>query len=167
MRKLKFLIGAVAIFIMLVILVALLNPGPSGDISESDARDIAGTIIAQVSGSHSALVQAAETNRAMTVHVDTSASMAGFVDGDTVFVKVLDYLTRQWNARTHAAGTGYPPGKDYPVDGRFFRKPENYFGGHDMAATIQSFSKEPGRMHLLVTDGQPWDSGNTPAYEKI
>jgi len=167
MLKLKYLLFIVISLIVLILLVVLISPAKTNEISEADSRAIAGEIIPQVIGSHSALVEEEESNMAMTIHVDTSASMGGYAFRETAFVKLLDYFTRQWNPRMHASGSGYPSGKDYGVGKDFFGKPENYFGNQDMAGTIRSFSKEPGRMHLLVTDGQPWDSGAMPAYETI
>jgi hypothetical protein len=167
MQKFLFLIAAFAVVAVLLTLMTLLSGETRIVPSEAEARAIADAILPQVQGSHRSLVAEPETNLTMTLHVDMSASMGGYVRPDTTFLKVIDYLTRQWTPRTRAVGAMYPAGKDYIEDQGFFREPANYQGAHDMSATIREFAKEPSRMHLLVTDSQPWDSGNNPAYDKI
>jgi len=168
MRKILFLFVAVMVFVGLLVLFALL-PASSGVMSEAEARAIAGAILPQVTGSHCGLVTDSETNLTVTVHVDMSDSMAGYVRPDTTFLKMIDYLARQWSPRLRAASTHYSglDGRDYREDVGFFHNPLNYHGDHFMADTIQAFAKDPGRIHLLVTDSQPWDSGNNPAYDKV
>lgn len=170
----KFIIAFIVLVsvTVLVILIAVFGSSQGPAPTEAESRSIAETIIPQVPGSHHGLVTQSETNLAMTLHVDVSASMNGYVPSDSngkssTFLKLIEYSSRQWNARLHALSSRYPAGKDNPQSYEFFRSQTNYSGEHNMADSIRNFSKEQGRMHVLITDSQPWDDGNSPAYEKV
>jgi len=172
-RKLAFLaIVAFGALALLGIIVAFGRKPNGGTYSTEQACAIAEAIIAQLPGSHAGLAPELETNGAMVLHVDVSASMNGYAladlsMADTPFLKVIDYLSNQRGARLHALSSAYPPGKDYSKDYSFFRSQANYSGSLDMAAAIEQFSGDHGKMHILVTDSQPWDTDNAPAYEKV
>jgi len=165
------LIGLLAV--VMAVIVAILTPGCGNrrEVSEEEARAIAAAVVSQVAGSRIGLENPVETNFSMIVHVDVSASMNGYAvtdsrNPDNTFINVIDYFKRRWNARLHAISEKLD--KDiYPESVDYFRHQENYFGEHYMADTIRKFIPETNSMHVLVTDSQPWDSGNQPAYEKV
>jgi hypothetical protein len=137
-------------------------------LSHERAAQIGEAVIAEVEGSHAGLTIETASNPGMTLYVDTSVSMNGYAHApDTTFCKLVQRLAQNYRMPLHALSTELPPGKDSPPDYTFFQGWTNYLGTLDMADTITNFTKAANRTHLLVTDSQPWDAGDKPAYDSV
>jgi len=166
-KKVKIVLGLVSV----LVLGYLLCSSHPDSITEAKNVAIATDIIDQVSGSHATLVMASETNRTMTVHVDMSSSMNGYAretnNVDTTFLRVLEFLVNQPDARLQLLSSDYHAPNDYAQGPDLLKQPGKYTGDLSMADAIRQFANEPERMHVFVTDSQPWDSGTKPAYGRV
>ena len=170
MQKLIFALVVVVLLILGVAALVMVGDLKPAAGSEKLSLGIASAVLAQVSGSHAGMVGASETNSALAVYVDVSSSMAGYALSDlkannTTFLKVIELLSRRAPGKLYSLSTALGAGKAQAFD--WFRDKSHYTGGLDMAKTIDQFAADPGQIHAFVTDSQPWDAGDKPAYEKV